>query len=63
MVRSDFAHTGLYRSINTNIEKSINRSDQKPVDFGAIPDISEGGRSRIYPPPSPDLLGLYSGNN
>ena len=52
---SDFAQTGLYRSVITNVEKSINSSDQIPAEFGAIPDKREGGQNL---PPPPDLLGL-----
>ena len=42
---SDFAQTGLYRSVITNVEKSINKSDQIPAEFEAIPEKREGGGS------------------
>ena len=37
-----------------NVEKSINKSDQIPTEFGAIPEKREGAESA--PPPSSDML-------
>ena len=49
---SDFAQTDLYRYEIMSVEKPINRSDQIPAEFGAIPDKEEGGgwnlHSQIY---------------
>ena len=47
-----FAQTGPYRSIITDVEKSINSSDQIPAEFGGIPDKREGGAESAPPPGS-----------
>ena len=38
-----FFAKGLYGSVITNVEKSINKSDQIPAEFGVIPNKQEGG--------------------
>ena len=47
---------GLYKSVITNVKKSINNSDQIPAEFEAIPDKRKGEGAESAP--ALDLLGL-----
>ena len=52
---ADFAQTGHYRSVITNVKKSINRSSQISAEFKIIPKNKRGGRN--LPPSAYSSIG------